>query len=117
MSKLSYVLEFTIPAGQADAFTAKAHGFITPTEANEPGTLRYSWFLNAEGTKCILVEKFASSEALLTHLGNVGPTLPELLAIAPITRFEVLGDPSDDVRAALGDLGAVFFAPLGGFDR
>jgi hypothetical protein len=107
----------SINDGQLDAFKGMATDYAASTEANEEGTLRYQWYLNAEGSKCILVEKFASSEALLTHLGNVGPTLPNLLAIAPITRFEVVGEPSDEVRNALSELGAQFFAPLAGFDR
>jgi len=40
--------------------------------------------------------------------------LPDLLAIAPITRLEVLGNASDAARAALG---AVYCPLLGGFDR
>lgn len=117
MGRISYVIEFTIAAGRTDAFKAKAQAYVEATQANEPGTLRYDWFLSADGLRCVLVEKFESSEALMTHLGNVGPTLPELLAVAPITRFEVLGDPSAEVTGALADLGPHYFAPMAGFDR
>ncbi len=117
MSKISYSLEFNITAGQLDAFKAIASGYIAAAEANEPGTLRYQWYLNADATKCLLHEKFASSEACLAHLGNVGPTLPNLLALAPVTRFEVTGEPSDELKAALADLQPVYYAPMDGFDR
>jgi quinol monooxygenase YgiN len=117
MSSVSYVLEFSINDGQLDAFKAIAQDYAASTEANEPGTLRYRWYLNADGTKCILSETFASSEACLAHLGNVGPTLPNLLALAPVTRFEFLGEPSDELRGALADLQPVYFDTLAGFDR
>jgi quinol monooxygenase YgiN len=117
VNKVSYIVEFTIEEGQVDAFTSLASGYIEAVQANEPGTLGYQWYLGEGGTKCILQETFADSNALLTHLGNVGPSLPELLAIAPITRLEVMGTVSDAAREALSGLGAVHFPHLGGFDR
>jgi quinol monooxygenase YgiN len=117
MSKLSYSLEFNINQGQLDAFKAMANDYIAAAEANEPDTLRYQWYLNADATKCLLHEKFASSEACLAHLGHVGPTLPNLFALAPVSRFEVTGEPSDGLKAALADLQPVYYTPFGGFDR
>ena len=82
-----------------------------------PTPFGYQWYLGEDGTRCLLHETFKDSEALLTHLGNVGPSLPELLEIAPITRVEVLGSVSAAARDALAGLGAVHFPSLGGFDR
>lgn len=117
MSKIAYIIELTISDGNVDQFKTMAAGYIAAVQANEPDTLGYQWYLGEDNVHCILVETFTSSEALLTHLGNVGPTLPDLLAIAPITRFEVIGSASDAVREALADLGAVHFPHLNGFDR
>jgi len=117
MSKISYIIEFSINDGEVDEFTAKAKGYIALVKKNEPDTLGYQWCLAEDGTRCLLHETFSSSEALLTHLGNVGPSLPELLAIAPITRLEVLGSASVAAVDALAGLGAVHFPGMGGFDR
>lgn len=117
MSKISYIIELTIAAGKVDEFKAMAKGFIGGVQANEPNTLGYQWYLCEDGSRAILQETFSSSEALLTHLGNVGPSLPPLFAIAPITRFEVIGSASDDAREALAGLGAVHFPHMAGFDR
>lgn len=65
----------------------------------------------------MLHEGFSSSETLLSHLDNIGPTLPTLLAVAPITRFEVLGPASDEVRTALAGLGVVYLPQVEGFER
>ena len=117
MSKASYVLEFTINDGKLEEFKAKSAGYIEAVKANEPGTLGYQWFLAEDGKRCLVHEAFRDSEALMAHLAHVGPTLPDLLAVAPITRVEVLGSASDAARAALTQLGAVHFPHLGGFDR
>ncbi|MDG1753832.1 MAG: hypothetical protein P8H65_02500 [Rhodothermales bacterium] len=54
---------------------------------------------------------------MLEHLGNVGPMLPLLVKIAPITRLEVFGNVSDGVRSDLAGLGASHFQHIGGFTR
>lgn len=117
MSKVAYILELTIADGKVDEFRSMAAGFIASVKADEPETLGYQWYLSEDGSRAILQETFSSSGALLNHLGNVGPSLPALLAIAPITRFEVIGSASDEARAALAGLGAVHFPHMGGFDR
>ena len=117
MSRISYVLEFSIKDGKVDQFKTKAEGYIAAVRENEPDTLVYQWYLSEDGTRCLVYETFTSSEGLLTHLENVGPSLPELLEIAPITRLEVFGSASDAARNALAGLGAVHFPSLGGFDR
>ena len=117
MSKVSYMIEFTIKEGKVDEFKSLAAGYVSAVKENEPGTLGYRWFLGEDGERCLLLETFSSSDAMLTHLANVGPSLPELLAIAPITRLDVLGTASDGARNALADFGAVPFPHLDGFDR
>jgi quinol monooxygenase YgiN len=117
MSKVSYIIELTIKDGEVDKFKSLSAGYVSAVKENEPETLGYQWYLSEDKKRCILQETFSSSEALLNHLANVGPSLPELLAIAPITRLEVLGSVSDDARKALTELGAVHFPHLSGFDR
>ncbi len=117
MAKLSYLLEFTINDGQLEAFKEKAAGYIKAVQAGEPGTLIYEWSLEENGNRCMLHEVFESSEALLTHFANVGPSLPDLIAIALITRLEVFGDVSGEARAAVGTLGAKHFTGFAGFTR
>ncbi len=117
MSKVSYVLQMTINDGQLDKFKEMATGFVSQTEAGEAGTLGYNWWISEDGKYCLLEEKFESSEAMLVHLGNVGPVLPDLMAVAPITRLEVYGAASAEAREVLAGLGAVHFAHHAGFTR
>ena len=41
--------------------------------------------------KCYLVETISSDEALLVHLQNIGPILPDLFSVAPIVEWEIYG--------------------------
>ncbi len=117
MSKVSYVVQWTINDGELENFKSMASGFVSAVQQNEPGTLGYNWWVGEDGKHCLLEETFDSSEAMLTHLGNVGPSLPDIMAIAPITRLEVRGDASPEARDALAGLGATHFEYLAGFDR
>ncbi len=117
MSRIFYVINLTIADGKLDEFKKLAAGFFETTEKSEPDTLGYQWYLSEGGGRCLIKESFANSEALLEHLQNVGPSLPPLLEIAPIDRFEVFGTASDAARAALAGLGAVHFPFFAGFER
>ena len=86
-------------------------------KAGEKGMLEYQWWVAEDGSRALLKETFDSSEALLQHFANVGPSLPELLAIAPFTRLEVFGDVSAEARAALDGFNAVYFSHVVGFTR
>ena len=117
MSGIGYVVEWTIGDGETEKFKEMASGFVGSVQNDEPNTVTYQWYLSDDGKKCLLHEAFTDSDALLQHLANVGPTLPDLLALAPITRVEVFGTPSVEAREALDGLGAAYFPHLGGFQR
>jgi hypothetical protein len=68
--------------------------------ANEPGTLQYDWFFNADETRCVVRETYASSEAVLTHLGNVGDILGPIVQLGGGLELDFFGDPSDELRQA-----------------
>ncbi len=94
-----------------------ASGFVTTVQQNEPGTLGYyQWWVGEDGKHCLLEETFTASAAMLTHLANVGPSLTDIMAIAPITRLEVRGEVTAEAREALAQLGATHFSHLAGFD-
>jgi quinol monooxygenase YgiN len=117
MSRISYVVHWTINDGELDNFKNMASGFVSDVLQSEPGTLGYQWWIGDDGRNCLLEETFESSEALLIHLGNVVPNLGDITAIAPITRIEVRGDASPEAREALAGLGATHFSHFAGFDR
>lgn len=117
MATVAYLFELTIKEGKLAEFKEKAAAYTAAVKEGEPGTLEYQWWLSEDGERCLLKETFDGSESLLKHIENVSPTLPELLAIAPITRFEVFGDVSPEARTTLDSLGATYVGHLVGFER
>ena len=117
MASVAYLFELTIQDGKVDEFREKAAAYTAAVKDGEQGTLEYQWWLSPDGSKGLLKETFDSSESLMVHLGNVGPSLPDLLAIAPFTRVEVFGEVSAEVREALDPFGAKYFDHVVGFDR
>ena len=68
---------------------------------NEPGNLQYDWFFSADETQCIIRETFASSEAVLAHVGNVSDLLGKIVQLGGGLKIEFFGNPSEELRQAL----------------
>ncbi len=117
-NNVHWILEVAIKDGELDNFKALAEEMSAATKANEPGTLAYEWFVSADGKTCHIYERYADSAATMVHLGSFGANFAErLLAIAEPKRFDVYGNPDDQVRAALAGFGAVHFDQVAGFAR
>jgi len=111
-------LEMAVKDGQLDAFKALMAEMVAATQANEPGTMNYEWFLSEDGRTCHIYERYQDSAATLVHLGSFGKLYAErFMAAATPTRFSLYGAPSDEVKQALAPIGAVHFGQIGGFAR
>ncbi len=71
---------------------------------SEPGTLQYDWFFSADGTRCVVRETYASSDAVLGHLGNVGPILGRMVELGGGLELDIFGSPSPELSAAVSAL-------------
>ena len=113
-----WMLEVAIKPGELDNFKALMNEMVEATEANEPNTLNYEWFISEDGSNCHIYERYADSAATMTHLGSFGQNYAErFLAMVNPTRFVVYGNPNDEVRQALAGFGAVHMEQIGGFAR
>ena len=117
MASIAYLIEMTIKDGEVEEFKSKAAAYTEAVRAGETGTLEYQWWLSEDGSHGLLKETFTGSDALLTPLATVGPSLPDLLAIAPFTRIEIFGEPSPEARQALDAFSVVYFNHVVGFPR
>jgi len=116
-NEIQYTLEWTIKAGELEAFKELAKTVIKMVQENEPDMKGYQWYFNEDQTKCYTAEWQTSSESLLAHLQNVGDVLPKFFAHSEITRFEVFGNPNPQALEAVQGLGAVVFGYHDGFTR
>jgi quinol monooxygenase YgiN len=106
MKKIQVSAEISIQPGKLEEFKKVARRFldvVIEKEKGQGGTLQYDWFLAADGATCSVRETYADSNAVLVHLGNVGPLFGPLMEISTFD-FEVFGTMSDELQAATKDL-------------
>ena len=92
-----------------DACTKLIAEFCEATKTEE-GCLYYEW--TQAGDKIYVREAYKDGDALLAHLGNVGPILDKLLAgPAKLDRLEIVGSSAEieKVKPATEPLGTVYF--------
>jgi quinol monooxygenase YgiN len=119
MSEQSFrlIVRQGIKPGKLEEFKKLAAEYSAATEADEPGTSAYEWFISEDGSTCYLNESYGSSEAFLLHFEDLGPKLGAMLEISPLEELIVLGEPSQRVKEMLAELGAKFCAFHTGFVR
>src|SRR5262245_11818685 len=116
--QVSWVLELAIKPGELDAFKALLEEMVDGTSSAEPNTLAYRWFISDDGGTVHSHERYADSEALVSHVnGFVAKWAERLLAAVDVTRFTVYGNPSAAAKELLDGFGAAYLGPLGGFSR
>lgn len=113
-----WMLELKIKDGALDDFKALMTEMTSATEANEPGTLNYEWYISDDQKTCHLYERYVDSAATMVHLGSFGANFANrFMTLVEPTRFVVYGNPNNDVRAALAGFGAVHMTQIAGFAR
>lgn len=117
-NQIFWVLDLAVKEGRLNDFRALMGEMSQSTRANEQGCLNYEWFISEDETTCSLYERYADSDALMTHLGNFGAHFADrFMSCVDITKFVVFGEPNEIAREALGSLGVAFMNPFGGFKR
>lgn len=113
-----WLLELAIKPGELDNLKTLMNEMVAATQANEPNTINYEWFISEDNKSCHIYERYTDSAAVMTHLGTFGQKFAErfLAALEP-TRLMVYGNPSDEAIKALSELGGVFMTPSAGFAR
>jgi quinol monooxygenase YgiN len=100
--------EITIGEGKAEEFKKLVQDMSRTVEANEPDTIEYRFYINGSETKCIVHEIYRNSEAAIAHNDGVASQkiLPRIFSISTITRFDVYGNPSEELQKVLTSVGA-----------
>jgi quinol monooxygenase YgiN len=115
-AQISWLLEAEILPGKLEDFRAVARDLIANTKP-EPGALDYEWSLGPDNKTAHIFERYADSAAVLAHVQGFGAFAERFLGACRPVRFSVYGKPSAKVKAAIGDLGPVYFSELGGFSK
>jgi quinol monooxygenase YgiN len=119
-SQIQFRAEFTIQEGKIEEFKKLVQEISRVVEANEPDTIGYQFYLNREDeTKCIVYETYANSEAVFAHNNGVASQtiLPKVLNVSRISRFEVYGNPSNELQKVLTSFSPQTYNLYAGFSR
>jgi quinol monooxygenase YgiN len=110
MSELLGIARFKFHEGSRDEYLRLSEQALDIVQAKEPGTLAYDLYLNGDRSECMFIERYRDSEAAIAHAANVGPMFADVLATVSVVHGELLGEPSDELRAKLagGDVPALF---------
>ena len=106
MGQLQGIARFTFHEGMVEEFKRLSAECMEIVRAKDTGTLQYDTYLNAEETEAIVLERFVDSDALIQHGQNMAPLMEAIMATGTI-HGELLGDPSDELRANLSPDGPV----------
>ncbi len=82
----------------------------TKLTASEEGTLEYSYFLTGDETKCLLIEKYASPDAFMAHMGNVGHLLGPMFGSGGPVDVNILGNAPEALIEAAKDFQPTLWA-------
>jgi quinol monooxygenase YgiN len=82
-----------IPTANLTEFKKVAAAALAITKS-EPGVLQYDWFFDDTETVCVVLERYQDSEALLTHVANVGEAFGRLVELVGACELEMFGEPS-----------------------
>jgi quinol monooxygenase YgiN len=85
---------------------------LTELVAAEEGTLEYSYYLTADETQCLMIETYASPEALSAHMGNVGHLLGSLFESGGSVDVNILGDAPAGLIEATKDFQPTMYSLL-----
>jgi quinol monooxygenase YgiN len=118
-NQIHFRAEFTIEEGKIEEYKKLVREMSKAVEANEPDTIDYEFYLNRAETKCIVHETYTNSEAVLAH--NVGlasqTILPKIFSVSRISRFDVYGNPSEELQKVLTSFGSQAYNLFAGFSR
>ena len=108
MGEIQGIGRFKFRAGEVDQFKRLSAQLMDIVRSKDTGTLQYEIYFNDDQSECIVLERYQDSEALVEHAGHIGALGT---AFPGFVSSELLGEPSDDLRANLVGSGVRLYTP------
>lgn len=103
------IARFTIRQDKLDEFKSLSAQCMDIVRRKDRRTLQYEMFFNGDESECIVIERYADSNALLEHFANIGTLMDSITSIASVSG-ELLGRPSSQLREMIAGSGVRIFA-------
>ena len=101
MTELIGIARFKFHEGRRDEYLRLSDQALDLVRRNEPGTLAYDLYLNADQSESMFIERYRDSEAAIQHTANVGHLFASVLDTVTVVHGELLGEPSEALREKL----------------
>jgi quinol monooxygenase YgiN len=101
MSELLGIARFRFHEGQREEYLRLAELAREVVRTKDTGTLQYDLYLNEDQSECMIIERYRDSDAAMEHAENLGHMFDAVLATVTVVHGELLGEPSDELRAKL----------------
>jgi quinol monooxygenase YgiN len=118
-NEIRFRAEFSIQEGKIEEYKKLVRDMSRVVEDNEPDTIGYQFYLNRDEAKCVVYETYTNSEAVFAHMNGVASQtiLPRIFNISRISKFEVYGNPSEELQKVLTGYSPQTYNLLTGFSR
>ena len=104
MSELLGIARFKFHEGKVEEFKRLSAQAIEIVRTKDSGTLQYDTYFNDDQSECIVIERYRDSEAAIEHAANLADVSAAVLATVSVVHGELLGEPSEELRANLADM-------------
>ena len=109
MGEIQGIGRFKFRDGEAEQFKQLSARLMDIVRSQDTRTLQYEIYFSDDQSECIVLERYRDSEALVDHAGHIGKLGT---AFPGLVSSELLGEPSDDLKAELAGSGVRLFAPF-----
>ena len=114
-NEVAWLFEVEVKPERWAEYEALVPELVESTQA-EKGARAYQHFKNEDTNTVCIYERYADSDAAMTHMGIFGEKFAaRFMDLVSPVRFTVLGAPSEQLAGALAPIGAVIHSPVGGF--
>jgi quinol monooxygenase YgiN len=104
MSELLGIARFKFHEGKFDEFKRLSAQAMEIVRTKDSGTLQYDTYFNEDQSECIVIERYRDSDAAIEHAANLADVSAAVLATVSVVHGELLGEPSEELRANLADM-------------
>jgi quinol monooxygenase YgiN len=112
MSELLGIARFKFHEGKVEEYKRLSAQAIEIVRTKDSGTLQYDTYFNDDQSECMVIERYRDSKAAIEHAANLGDLFAAVLATVSVVHGELLGEPSEELRAKLaGSEVPVLFTP------
>jgi quinol monooxygenase YgiN len=103
VSELMGIARFKFHEGKLDEFKRLSAQAMDIVRTQDTGTLQYDTYFNDDQSECVVIERYRDSEAAIEHAANLSDLFGAILATVSVVHGELLGEPSEELRANLAD--------------